>query len=303
MKWNGEAMWVANIVLVGVAAFFGAEGLAAVTKMALLRGMPPIGVMPLAARRASDAPARAVSSDSILARNPFDSITGSLLPKPKPASTADGYDRFEVPACSKLRAVVIAEFSDPAASLAAFEVEGGEAVMRRRGGEIGQARVEYIAADRVFVREDGKVCQTQLFAQPPPPPAKDRRPANPEAGGGIDPSIARGIERLGPGRYRIDRGVVQRLLDDQAEIMKGALMRPEKEGDATVGVRLVAVRPDRLFGLLGMQDGDLMRSINGYDFSSPERILEAYAHLRDATEIRVDFTRGGQATTSTYSIQ
>jgi general secretion pathway protein C len=58
-----------------------------------------------------------------------------------------------------------------------------------------------------------------------------------------------------------------------------------------------------LLGVLGLQDGDVIRSLNGYEFSSPERMLEAYARLRDATELRLDFTRGGQATTNKYAIQ
>jgi general secretion pathway protein C len=307
MRKLGEAMWIANILLVGVAAFLGGQGLSAVADIALLRAMPAPTAMPLGASRTRE-PARSLSSEPILARNPFDSVTGSLLPVAhadavEPA--AEAYDPFHVPACAKVRAVVIASFTDPEASLAAFEVEGGEAVLRRKGGEIGASRVEYIAADRVFVREEGKICQAQLFGPPPVVLAKDRAPATPKPAepGAVDPSLAKGIERLGPGRYRIERSVVERLLDDQAEIMKGGTIRPEKDGDRTVGVRLMGVRPDRLFGLLGMQDGDVMRSINGYEFSSPERMLEAYAHLREATELVVNFTRGGQATTSTYAIQ
>jgi general secretion pathway protein C len=303
MRRIGEAMWVANIVLVGVAAFFGGQGLSAVAQMAVVRGMP-FGTAPLDPPRATDPPARTITSESILARNPFDSVKGSLIPvEHADDGSGDKYDPFNLPACTKMRAVVIAEFTDPEASLAAFEVEGGEAVLRRRGGEIGQGRIEYIAADRVFVREEGKMCQAQLFAPATIVQAKDRTPATPHAADGLDPAIAKGIERLGPGRYRIERSVVERLLDDQAEIMKGGMMRPEKEGDRTVGVRLLGVRADRLFGVLGFQDGDVMRTLNGYEFSSPERMLEAYAHLRDATQLRVEFTRGGQATTSTYAIQ
>jgi general secretion pathway protein C len=302
----GKAMWIANTLLVGVAAFFGAQGLGAVAKMALIRGMPPLGVAP-SASPTQGPNGQKPSSDAILARNPFDSVTGSLVKVAHADEGApeDTYDPFNVPACTKLRAVVIASFSDPSASLAAFEVEGGEAVLRRKGGEIGPSRVEYIAADRVFVRDEGKICQAQLFAPAPVVLAKDRAPATPQPAGpgALDPVLAKGIERLGPGKYRIERSVVEKLLDDQSQIFKGGMMRPEKDGDRTVGVRLMGVRPDGLFALLGLQDGDVMRTLNGYEFSSPERMLEAYAHLRDATQLTIDFTRGGQATTHTYAIQ
>jgi general secretion pathway protein C len=96
---------------------------------------------------------------------------------------------------------------------------------------------------------------------------------------------------------------MDKVLNDQSEITKGAMIRPERDGDRTVGVRLLKVRPDGLFGLLGLQDGDVMRSINGYDFGSPERMLEAYARLRQATQLVLEFSRGGTATTNTYDIQ
>jgi general secretion pathway protein C len=79
---------------------------------------------------------RAVSAEPILARNPFDSITGSLVrvALSEQAPPPVGADPLEAPPCTKIRAVVIAAFEDPETSVAALEVEGSEAVLRRRGG-------------------------------------------------------------------------------------------------------------------------------------------------------------------------
>ncbi len=301
------SLWAVHALLSGGAAYFGAAGLTSVAGVAVSRALPP-----LVAAGAKDAPLqgaapRARDAEPILARNPFDSVTGSLLKKAGDTAVAAGEGlHFGVPPCAKLRVVVIAVAEEPEASLAAFEVEGDRPVLRRAGAEIGADTVEVIDVDRVLVRQNGKICQTALFAPPAPPPEKAHASATPKidvAGDGLDPSLSRGIERLGPGSYRIDRTVVDRLLDDQAEIMKGGMIRPEKEGDRTVGVRLFGVRPDRLFGVLGLQDGDVMRSLNGYDFSSPERMLEAYARLRGASSLTLDFSRGGQTVQHTYSIQ
>jgi general secretion pathway protein C len=299
-----RALWVANVALVGIAAFFGAQGISAVVAFSL-SPLPS----PLAGWTAPDPEqpdGRALSAGPILARNPFDSVTGSLVKPPKTDdSTLQGDENaFSAPLCAKVHAVVIAAFEDPESSVAALEVEGADAVLRRRGGEIGAAKVEYIGFDRVFLREGGKLCQSQLFAPKVPVPAIERKEATPNVeAGGLDPKLAAGITRDGPGRYRIERFVVDKLIEDQAEIMKAGAIHPEKEGDRTVGVRLSGVRPDRLYGVLGLQDGDVIRSLNGYDFSSPERMLEAFARLRSATELHLDFTRGGQATTYTYAIK
>jgi general secretion pathway protein C len=293
---------MANAALIAIAALFGAQGLSAVASLAL-----PLRPALCSHRIARELPVSdrpTVSAAPILRRNPFDSVTGSLLgvalaeEAPLPA----GPDPLEAPPCTRIHAVVIAAFEDSEMSVAALEVEGTEPVLRRRGGEIGAAKVEYIGVDRVFVRDAGKLCRTQLFAPKAVVQAAEHVEATPHTGG-IDPKIAQGITRDGAGQYRIERSVLQRLLDDPSELMKGVQMTPEKEGDRTVGARLVGVRPDRLLGVLGLQDGDVIRSLNGYEFSSPERMLEAYARLRDATELRLDFSRGGQVTTNAYVIQ
>jgi general secretion pathway protein C len=299
-----RGMWVANAAFVGVAAFFGAQGLSAVASMALSR-VPALS--PPAAPELAAADTHARNADAILRRNPFDSITGSLLKVAYAAPTesaTESVDPRDAPPCAKIHTVVIAAFDDPEASVAALEVEGGP-VLRRRGGEIGTAKVEYIAVDRVFVRDAGKLCQAQLFAPPvaTPAPAAEHKEATPHVDGALDPKLRDGITRDGPGRYRIERFVIDKLIEDQSEIMKGGVIRPEKEGDRTVGVRLAGVRPDRLFGVLGLQDGDVIRSLNGFDFSSPERMLEAFARLRNASQLTLDFTRGGQTTTYDYAIQ
>jgi general secretion pathway protein C len=296
-----RGMWAVQMTLVGLAAFFGAQGISAVLGMML--SSPSFAAAGAQNVAASDPPAK--SADAILARNPFDSVTGSLIKVARAdegAPISESIDPRDAPPCAKVHAVVIAAFEDPEVSVAALEIDG-TAYLRRRGGAIGSAKIEYIAADRVFVQEDGRRCQAQLFAPPatPVPPHKEATPrVDP---GALDPTIAAGITRDAPGRYRIERSVVDKLIEDQSEIMKGAVIRPEKEGDRTVGVRLSGVRPDRLFGVLGLQDGDVIRSLNGFDFSSPERMLEAFARLRLASQLELDFKRGGQATTYSYSVQ
>jgi general secretion pathway protein C len=299
-----RCLWVANIALVGVAAFFGAQGISAVVAIGLSPLPSPLAHWDAVSRPEPDNRSR--SAEPILARNPFDSATGSLVKVAHAGEKApeESSNPLGAPSCSKIHAVVIAAFDDADSSVAALEVEGGDTVLRRRGGEFGAAKVEFITEDRVFVLEGGKRCQSQLFAPKVTPVALERKEATPKVEpGALDPRLAAGITRDGPGRYRIERSVVDKLLEDQTEIVKGAVIRAEKVGDRTIGVRLAGVRPDRLFGVLGLQDNDVIQSLNGFDFSSPERMLEAFARLRIASQLNLDFTRGGQPQNYTYSIQ
>lgn len=45
-------------------------------------------------------------------------------------------------------------------------------------------------------------------------------------------------------------------------------------------------------GALGMENGDVLRSVNGLDITSPENALDAYARLRSAEHLDVRVRRG-----------
>jgi general secretion pathway protein C len=86
-------------------------------------------------------------------------------------------------------------------------------------------------------------------------------------------------------------------------LMRTARIVPEKEGDKVVGIRLYGVRPDTLLGVLGMENGDRLQTINGFDMASPEKALEAYARLRTAEKLVVQVNRRGQPVNLDYNIK
>jgi general secretion pathway protein C len=103
--------------------------------------------------------------------------------------------------------------------------------------------------------------------------------------------------------YNIDRGVVDKILENQADLMRQARIVPEQENGKVVGIRLFGVRPDTLLGVLGMENGDRLQTINGFDMASPEKALEAYARLRTADHLTVQVNRRGQNTNLDYNIK
>src|SRR6267142_1231625 len=60
--------------------------------------------------------------------------------------------------------------------------------------------------------------------------------------------------------------------------------------------------PD-LYEKLGIQNGDVIRRINGYEMNSPDRALEIYQKLRDASRIEIDLERRGESLRNSYSIE
>ena len=78
---------------------------------------------------------------------------------------------------------------------------------------------------------------------------------------------------------------------------------PEKDGDKATGIRLFGVKPESLLGVLGMENGDKLQTINGFDMTNPEKALEAYARLRTADHLTVSVNRKGANTNLDYNIQ
>ena len=102
--------------------------------------------------------------------------------------------------------------------------------------------------------------------------------------------------------HEIDRGVVEKILENPAELLRARVV-PEQEGGKVVGLRLFGVRPDSLLALLGVENGDRLAAINGFELTTPEKIFEAYARLRTADKLTLSVSRRGKPMNLDYAIK
>jgi general secretion pathway protein C len=314
--------WAVILVFVATAAFLDAQGIMHIVGANLGADETALAVPPLMSRvppAPASATPHATSAEAILSRNPFDSVTGPLnaVPITLPSDTppvgkpVDLSDPYSAPACDGVQVLIIAASPDPDWSFVALETpqDKGKSLLRRRGGDVGGKTVTFIGWDRVWLTNGTQLCQTQMFKPPPvasagaapaPPPS-----AAPAAGGpsGVSDDIKNGIQKIGPTEYNIDRGVVDKILENQAELMRQARIVPVQENGKVVGINLFGVRPDTLLGTLGMENGDRLEKINGFDMASPEKALEAYARLRTADHLTVSVNRRGQEMNLDYNIK
>ena len=63
------------------------------------------------------------------------------------------------------------------------------------------------------------------------------------------------------------------------------------------------MRPDSLLGTLGLENGDRLSSINGFEVSDPSRVLEAYGRLKNADRLSVSINRKGKPMTIDFNIK
>lgn len=309
--------WLVVLPLVGIAAFLNAQAVAQLVGVGLQPDEKQLALAPAVARgvKSSSASgvARNVSADPILDRNPFDHVTGPLrgsaIPEFSTGGTGelDTSDIWNVPACDGVKVLVITASSDPDWSFAAMSGGDGKAQLRRRGGEVSGKKVHFIGWDRVWLDNGGALCQARVFDQATITPAAAPAPVAstpPTAGGkGLDPTIRSGIQKVSATEFNVDRGTLDKILENQADLMRQARVVPEQENGKTVGIRMFGVKQDSLLGVLGMENGDRLQTINGFDMSSPEKALEAYARLRTADKLTVQINRKGQTLNLDYHIK
>jgi general secretion pathway protein C len=305
------------LITLGLCAFFLARG---TTHLVALK------LMPLRAPALRTEAAKGTNTDSlpkgelppdmhaILERNIFDPLTGSL---PKTPATGTGPSREDQPEttpladgqmpppCDGTVRLVAAIFSPRKEdwSFASLALSAGSPLLYRPGNTVEGRTVDSIYPEAVFLKNaSGVLCSLTMFKspnQPPPAPVAAVAAAAPTS---ADAELDQGIKQQSETKYTVKRSLVDKLLQNQAELMRSARVVPHEENGRVVGVKLYGIRKSSLLGKLGLQNGDMLRTINGFDMGSPDSALEAYAKLRSASNLSMAVVRRGNAVTMEYNI-
>ena len=110
------------------------------------------------------------------------------------------------------------------------------------------------------------------------------------------------IKKTGENSYEVGQGDIDKALNNLSELSTQARIVPAFEGGKTIGFKLFSIRPGSLYSKVGLQNGDVITRINGYEMSSPEKGLEIYTKLKDAKSVNVDLKRRGKPMTLDYAI-
>ena len=305
-------------------AFFLAQGTTGLVAAAFLELDPSVEAAPRS--RHAPTPTRRQRDDTpILRRNIFDSETGPLDGVPVSDVIEDESDEpVELdpnrppPICEGSIRLVASVVNPRRAewSFAAIVGAAGHALLYRVGQSVDGREVLAIQPHNVILRPtSNQPCQIAMFHQEgadAPRVAqvqatqaeRPERPERPSRDGEIPASdLDAGITRNSDTNFTIQRSLVDRILENQAELMRTARIIPHEENGRVVGVKMYGIRRNSLLGRLGVQNGDMLRTINGYDMSSPDSALEAYARLRSADHLTLSVVRRGQPITVDYNIQ
>lgn len=111
-----------------------------------------------------------------------------------------------------------------------------------------------------------------------------------------------GIVKVDDLTYRIPRTIADQIVLDPAKTT-GFQARTALDRSQPIGIMLGAVNPVSAYAQLGLQDGDILRAVNGLPLRSKDEALAAHARLGTANVLRFDLERRGKRVTLTITIE
>jgi general secretion pathway protein C len=251
-------------------------------------------------------PGEALSSPALALAN--ERADGNEL-LPAPNALAEPFGRslkippgglLSAPDCEAIAVHIVTESEDRAWSLATVSVAGEpQAHLCRVGDQVAGHRVEFIgfnprqSAATVWLSRQARVCQASVAAGfRVSSSAVVREPALEPSGSA---EIAANVQRISDAEFNLSRPGFEKLYENALQLGSQLRAVPDMKNGKVIGVRLSGIKPGSWFSALGIRNGDRVESVNGFDFSDPLKLFEAYARLKTASEVTVKLNRHGSA--------
>ena len=112
-----------------------------------------------------------------------------------------------------------------------------------------------------------------------------------------------GVKQLSENQYVVAKTEINNALTNLSDLATKARIVPSFKNGVANGFKLFSIVPDSLYAKIGIQNGDVIRRINGYEMNSPDKALEIYQKPRDASRIEIEIERRGETLRKSYSIE
>ncbi len=165
------------------------------------------------------------------------------------------------------------------------------------GDKYQGARIYQVEQKRVLIDNNGANEYIDDSAAPPPNIGIAAMPA---VGQTADSG---GVKQLSENQYVVAKSEINNALTNLSDLATKARIVPSFKNGVANGFKLFSIVPDSLYAKIGVQNGDVIRRINGYEMNSPDKALEIYQKLRDASRIEIEIERRGETIRKSYSIE
>jgi general secretion pathway protein C len=223
-------------------------------------------------------------------------------------------DPLTVEGCSDAAVEGISQLPEAKESLTTLrDLNNGVRRTVRAGGTIAAYRVASIGfnprlrAPAVWLWSNAGLCQLTLNGSQP---ARHSDHAGSNVTAASEPPsprpnlaqrVAAAITLGSDGVRTVTREAINDVTDNIPELQRRLLMSPVVKNGRQTGWKLSFAEGSTL-DQLGLQSGDVLRRVGGFDVASPEGALSAYAALRRQSALEIEVERAGEPVTLSYRI-
>ncbi len=295
--------WVVNLVVIGICAAFAGRAAGHILEGAYLAGDDIKA--PLLRHGPPPPPTKMhdKNGEVVVSRDIF--CSGCVPPKPTVSENAAPSNEWTK---STLQLELVSTMVCPTDEnysmgiIRDMSTKEKDPEMYHRGSTIGAtgAAVYRVTSKRVYILNAGKPEYLDLDGNAPAPVVAQNTPppaVNAELG-----DIDKGVNCNG-NSCTIDRALVEKLLSNTTMLATAARFVPSIKDGKPNGFKLYAIRPQSIFGRIGLQNGDTIKAINGSEMTTPDAALGLYTKLRNASHLSVQVDRRGETLALDYSIR
>jgi len=306
--------WTFRLAALAVLAVLTARAVNVFVGGALRTPPSAIASAPMTATGATEVSHRSeVATQAFLERNIFNAEREDLVEIAAAENAETSKAAFDANQCdktslrSKLVGTVVSSERDK--SIAVFtDATTSQPVGLYEGDAIEAGKIVSIEWREVKIDHLGRCERFSLLddVAAPVATAMSDVPAPPDVGNtGDAPNVAlgEGVKKVKDDQYEIPRAEIDNVLSNLNAVATQARIVPSFQNGKANGFKLFSIRPNSLYSKIGIQNGDVVQKINGYEINSPDKALEIYSKLKDAQSITVDLIRRGKTQTLNYAIR
>lgn len=155
-------------------------------------------------------------------------------------------------------------------------------------------RLVQVTRDQAYIVVNGK--KVELLTPMTPPTAATGQTQS----AGQPPALA---VASGGGGYVIDQRALNAALDNVGQAMSDARLLPSQKDGKVEGFRASEVKPNGVFAMVGIKNGDVLLRLNDFPIDSPDKALQSFIALKGQNRLKLDMIRDGRPVTFNYDIR
>ena len=155
-------------------------------------------------------------------------------------------------------------------------------LIRNEGSSVGRVVLKTILRNRVIIDAGGgEVLLTMLHDQPS---GIKSAPAQAKAWT-LPPSAEVTSSSL-------ERSEIDETMPEYMDFMRTVRIRPNYQGGQPGGFMIYNIEPDSIFAKMGLENGDVIRTVNGEPIKTTQEALTFYNGLKQGNAVALEIQRG-----------